>query len=333
MGQSENKPAKMNSMQLAPHHAPKDDKESPPLGKWRILAVVAVAIAALIIWGAWPRPTPVEVVSPQISPLIGHLSATGEIDGKVANVGAKTAGEVEQVYVAEGERVADGAPLARISPSLTGIAAPSSAQLNMQVIDSPFAGVVARRYVDLGDAVSPGQPLFTVVDPQQVWVVAYIDDIDMPKVHRGLPVRVTLPAYLATTYHGKITAIGPLAKPRTELESGARTVRVRIDLNEPMLDMIPGTEVNVDATVTLRSQALLIPADAVNENQQGRYVWVVRKGRAYQQQITTGLTNYLAVEVRDGLTEADLVIIAGQQDLEPGQRVRPQPTSVPLNPE
>ncbi len=322
----------MNSMLSTADHAPEHDGKSPALGKWRILVAIAVVIAALIVWKAWPRPTSVEVVSAQISSLIGHLSATGEIDGKVANVGAKTAGEVEQVYVAEGERVADGAPLARISPGPTGLPAISAEQLNIQVIDSPFAGVVARRYVDPGDAVSPGQPLFTVVDPQQVWVVAYINDIDMPKVHQGLPVEVTLPTYLATTYYGKITAIGPLAKPRSELQSGARTVRVRIDLDEPMSNMIPGTEVNVDASVTLRSQTLLIPADAVNENRQGRYVWVVREGRASQQQITTGLTNYLAVEVLDGLAEADLIITTGQQDLQVDQRVNPQPTLAVLNP-
>ena len=110
-------------------------------------------------------------------------------------------------------------------------------------------------------------------------------------------------------------------------------MRVRIDLDEPMSHMIPGTEVNVDGSMTLRSQALLIPADAVNENQQGRYVWVVREGRASQQQIATGLTNYLAVEVLGGLTEADLIIVAGQQDLQVGQRVNPQQTSMVLNPE
>jgi len=291
------------------NHIPEGNEKSPSRGKWRIITAVAVVIAAFIVWEAWPHPTSVEVVSAQISPLIGHLAATGEIDGKVANVGAKTAGEVKQVYVAEGERVADGAPLARISPGLTGLPTTFADQLNIQVIDSPFAGVVARRYVDPGDAVSPSQPLFTVVDPQQVWVVAYINDIDMPKVHQGLPVEVTLPTYLATTYHGRVATIGPLAKPRSELQSGARTVRVRIDLDEPMLGMIPGTEVNVDA-----------------------YVWVVREGRATQQQITTGLTNYLAVEVLDGLTEADLIIIAGQQDLQVGQRVNPQPTPAVLNP-
>ncbi|MCK4324931.1 MAG: hypothetical protein KAW89_10395, partial [Armatimonadetes bacterium] len=89
-------------MLFTANHAPEHDEKSPALGKWRILAAIAVVIAAFIVWQAWPHPTPVEVVSAQISPLIGHLSATGEIDGKVASVGAKTAGEVEQVYAAEG---------------------------------------------------------------------------------------------------------------------------------------------------------------------------------------------------------------------------------------
>jgi len=174
------------------NHIPEGNEKPGSRGKWRLIAAVTMVIAALIVWKAWPHPTLVEVVSAQVSPLIGHLSATGEIDGKVANIGAKTAGEIKQVYAAEGEWVADGAPLARISPAPTGFATTSADQLNIQVIDSPFAGVVARRYVDPGDTVAPGQPLFTVVDPQQVWVVAYINDIDMPKVHQGLPVEVTL---------------------------------------------------------------------------------------------------------------------------------------------
>jgi len=307
------------------------DKSSSLAGakRWWAAAAAALVIAALIIWQAWPQPPLVEVVPAQICELIGHLSATGEVEGRLAKVGAKVAGEVAAVYVREGDAVTEGAPLARISPGPSGLI--STPESSIQVIDSPFAGVVGRRYVDPGDMAMPGQPLFAIVDPAKLWVVAFVNDIDIPRVHQGMPVQVSLPSYLSHVYQGKVTAISQLAEPRSQLESGARTVRVRIELDEPLPGMIPGIEVNVDARVVMRSRTLLIPAEAVVEDKEQRWVWVVRNKRAEKQPITTGATNYLAVEVLQGLAEGDLVVVTEKDRLESGRAVRPHEISVTLN--
>ncbi len=308
-----------------------NDRPSAPPGKWRIAGLVAVIVALLIVWRAWPRPLPVDVVAVQKGALIGQLSATGEVDGAVARVGAKAGGEIEQVYVEEGQAVAEGQPLARVGPAPTGLPSSTAHVLDLQVIESPFAGVVARRYVDRGDAALPGQPLFAIVDPQRLWVIAYIDDTDLSKVYEGMTVRVSRPAYLSRSYRGQVISVSPLAESRSQLESGARTVRARIHLTEPMPGLVPGVEVNVDATVTLRSKALLVPVDAIWEENSRRYVWVVRDGRAEKQPIEIGQNNYLAAEVLEGLEVGEMVIISGKEQLEPGQAVRPNEISVPLN--
>ena len=299
--------------------------------KWWAVGLIAAIVIGLIAWSSWPKPLPVDVVQVHAAPLIGYLSTTGEVDGRLAPVGAKAGGEVEQIYVEEGEAVAAGTPLARVAPAPTGLPSSPAGLLDLQVTESPFAGVVARRYVDPGDAVVPGQPLFAIVDPEQLWIIAYVDDVDLPKVHRGMPVQVSLPAYLSPSYTAQVTLIGQIAEPRSQLGSGARTVRVRIELSEPMPGLLPGVEVNVDAKVTLRSKALLVPADAVVEENTRRYVWVVSKGRTERQEITTGANNYLAVEVLAGLTEGDLVVVTEKDRIEPGRAVRPHEISVPLN--
>jgi multidrug efflux pump subunit AcrA (membrane-fusion protein) len=299
--------------------------------KWWLVGIVVGVMALLIVYSAWPKPVPVDVAPARISPLIGQLSATGEVDGLLAEVGTKASGEVEQVYVVEGEAVAEGTPLARISPTPTGMPSSTADLLSLQVVKSPFAGVVARRHVDPGDAVVPGLALFAVVDPDRLWVTAYVDDVDLPKVREGMPVEVSLPAYLSPGYAAKVVSVGSLAAPRSELESGARTVRVRIELVEPMPGLLPGVEVNVDAQVALRARALLVPADAVVEENANRYVWVIEAGRVQRQQITTGINNYLAVEVLDGLAEGCQVVVSNKDELDPGQAVRPHEISVPLN--
>ncbi len=299
--------------------------------KWWVVGFVVLIAVLLTIWHTRPKPLPVNVVPAQKGALIGQLSATGEVDGPVARVGAKAGGEVEQVYVEEGQSVSEGAPLARVSPPPTGLPETGASMLDLQVIESPFAGVVARRYVDPGDAAVPGQPLFAVVDPDQLWVVAYVDDVDLPKLSVGMAVRVSLPAYLSPSYTGEVVAVGQLAEPRSALESGARTVRARIQLREPIPGAVPGMEVNVDATVTLRNEALLVPVDAISEEDSRRYVWVVRKGRAEKQPVETGQNNYLAVEVLEGLAEGDTVVVSAKDQLQSGQAVRAHEVSVPLN--
>ena len=299
--------------------------------RWRLAGLGALIVVLMMIWSAWPKPLAVDVVPAQTGPLIAHLSATGEVECLYAQVGAKAGGEVERVYVTEGQPVTEGAALARVSATPTGIPASAADVLDLQVVESPFAGVVARRYVDPGDAVIPGQPLFAIIDLDQLWVIAYVDDVDLPKLAEGMAVQVSRPAYLARSYRGEVIAVGQVAEPRSELESGARTVRARIQLTEPMPGLVPGVEVNVDAKVTLRTQALLVPADAVVEEDSRRYVWLVRGARAQRQDITTGANNYLAVEVLDGLDEGDLVAVTEKDRLEPGRTVRPHEISVPLN--
>ena len=310
---------------------PASDNRRAATRKWQIAGLVALIIAALIIWSAWPKPLAVDVVAVQKTALRGQLSATGEVDGPVARVGAKAGGEVEQVYVEEGQPVSEGAPLARVSPPPTGLPETGASMLDLQVVASPFAGVVARRYVDPGDAAVPGQPLFAVVAPDQLWIVAYVDDVDLPKLSVGMAVGVSRPAYLSRSYRGQVVSVSPLAEPRSELGSGARTVRARIQLTEPMPGLVPGIEVNVDATVTLRSEALLVPVDAISEDDSQRYVWMVRAGRAEKQPIETGVNNYLAVEILKGLAEGDIVVVSGKDLLKAGQVVRPSEVSIALN--
>jgi len=240
----------------------------------------------------------------------------------VAKVSCHAAGVVREVYRDEGDWVAEGEALCRVSaqPGVPGSSAQS--MLAAEVVRAPFDGRVARRYVDAGDAAIPGRPLFAVVKPDSAWVVALVDDTDAGKLAVGQKMRVSAPAYLSQPIVGRITHIGEIAEPRNPDGTGGKVVRVRVDLPSLPPSFKPGVEVDVDATVTLRNDALLCPVDAIIQEDEETFVWLVRGGRVRKQAVRIGLNNYQFAEVLEGLAEGDIVVTAGKTGLAPGRRVR-----------
>jgi membrane fusion protein, multidrug efflux system len=76
-------------------------------------------------------------------------------------------------------------------------------------LPAPVSGFVARRAVQVGQRVSPGVPLMTVVPLDQVWVDANFKENQLPNLRAGQPVKVLADAYGgAVAYHGKIAGFG-----------------------------------------------------------------------------------------------------------------------------
>jgi membrane fusion protein (multidrug efflux system) len=76
-------------------------------------------------------------------------------------------------------------------------------------LPAPVSGFVARRAVQVGQRVSPGAPLMTVVPLDQVWVDANFKESELPNLRAGQPVRLVADAYGgAVEYHGKVVGFG-----------------------------------------------------------------------------------------------------------------------------
>jgi membrane fusion protein, multidrug efflux system len=76
-------------------------------------------------------------------------------------------------------------------------------------LPAPVSGFVARRAVQVGQRVSPGAPLMTVVPLDQVWVDANFKESQLPYLRAGQPVKLVADAYgRGVTYHGKLAGFG-----------------------------------------------------------------------------------------------------------------------------
>lgn len=200
------------------------------------------------------------------------------------------------------------------------------AELDERRVAADFAGVVARRFVDPGDGVSPGQVLFSLVDPSRLWVTAEVDAQDLAPVREGGWATITVAAHPGRLFRGRIVRVGSQALPQTEVRTSARILRVRISLDAtpPAKRRLlkPGMEVNVSGEATLVPRAVLVPNDALLVERGETVVFTVAGERVHRRRVEAGYANERETEIRSGLREGEQVVLSGKEGLADGQRVR-----------
>jgi membrane fusion protein (multidrug efflux system) len=90
-------------------------------------------------------------------------------------------------------------------------------QLSYTRVVAPSDGVIARRGVEAGQLVQPGQPLMTVVPLRDVWVVANLNETDIAEVQPGDPVEFTVDAYPGRSFQGSVESLSPATGARFSL--------------------------------------------------------------------------------------------------------------------
>ena len=128
-----------------------------------------------------------------------------------------------------------------------------SAALANTVIHAPFPGIVTVRHREPGEAVAPGMPVLTVLDPENRWVRIYVPGDEIGRVRLGMPAEIVSDTYPDRAYPGAVVFIADEAEftPRNVQTAEDRTrlvyaVRVRIT-RDPEFVLKPG----IPADVTL----------------------------------------------------------------------------------
>ena len=125
-----------------------------------------------------------------------------------------------------------------------------------RIIKSPLNGVVDKIFVNPSEYVSAGQRLMMVHDPEKIWVAANIKETDLRHVRLGAPATITVDAYPAEVFHGRIMRIGnaatsqfallPSPNPSGNFTKITQRLAIRISV-EPKSGLLrPGMMVEVD---------------------------------------------------------------------------------------
>jgi Cu(I)/Ag(I) efflux system membrane fusion protein len=170
---------------------------------------------------------------------------------------------------------------------------------------SPASGFVIEKNVVEGAAVEAGMKLYRIAALNSVWVEAEVYEADLPRVHTGQHVSVTLDYVPGHAYQGKVSYVSPF------LDALARTGRVRVELPNPALQLRPGMYASVELA-TDPQPCLQVPASAVVYTGPRRLVFVDQgEGRFRPQEIRIGAQGNGSYEVLEGLSPGDRVATSG----------------------
>lgn len=169
---------------------------------------------------------------------------------------------------------------------------------------SPVSGYITQKMAVQGMKVMPGEKLFDVADLSQVWIIADIYEYDLPAVHVGQPVTVTLSYFPDRQWSSRIDYIYPVFSADT------RTAKVRLTLPNPGGRLKPQMFANVEIRIDL-GKKLTIPDSALIDTGKGKVVYVDRGDGMFEPRaIQTGIVADGAVEVLRGLKAGEKVASA-----------------------
>lgn len=193
----------------------------------------------------------------------------------------------------------------------------ASTQLGRASVESPFPGIVGTRSVNAGDVVAPGAALYTVVDPGSMQLTGSVPADQLGQVRVGAPVHFSVTGYPGRDFTGRITRVAPVADP------GTRQVQVIASVPNAGGRLVGGLFAQGRVTSETR-EALVVPADAVNQRGVRPTVVRVRGGRAETVPVELGIRDDATerVEVRGPVAAGDTLLRGAAQGVTAGTPVR-----------
>lgn len=183
-------------------------------------------------------------------------------------------------------------------------------QIAYSQIKAPINGVISERLIKTGNMINTDQEIFEITDFDPLLAILNVPEHEMNKLKKDQKALIKVDAVPGTTFEGQVLRINPTVNPETG------TFKVTISIRDESRQLKPGMFGRVNIEYDTHSNALLVPKNAViSEDGQSR-VFVVENQTAYQRPITTGYANGDNVEILQGLTSTDTVVVTGQSSLQ-----------------
>ncbi|HBV96528.1 MAG: hypothetical protein JL50_16900 [Peptococcaceae bacterium BICA1-7] len=187
-------------------------------------------------------------------------------------------------------------------------------------------GMVFSIEVSEGDAVAPRTRLLTVGNPDRLEIAVSIGEGDSSKVSSGQRAEIKAAAKPGKKYSGAVTSVSPGAVAKSNDRGGvSMEIPVIIQVEGDTAGLRPGYTADVTIITTEKKSSLVIPYEAVAEDGDKKFVYVIDNSRAKKTYIQTGLDTELYTEVTGGLKEGDRIVISPLDKIKDGGGVKEVP--------
>ncbi len=208
----------------------------------------------------------------------------------------------------------------------------ASVNLENTRVRAPFDGTVLRKDAEVGEIVAPSSAgggltrtaIVTMADLRTLEVEVDVNEAYIAQIHGAQPARITLDAYPDTSFSGAVRQVVPTA----DRQKATVLVKVSILDRDPRILPEMGAKVvflppREGTQVAAAPRRVMVPREAIATHGGRTVVWVVEGGIARPVVVETGAEREGQMEVRNGLTGGENVVLDPPADLTDGARVRP----------
>ncbi len=187
--------------------------------------------------------------------------------------------------------------------------------LDYATVTAPISGTVVTVNADEGSYASASQPMFVIANVDDLEVKAGVTESNVGKIQLGQKVSVKIGAAGADPVEGTITEISKV------MDMTTKNYPITISIDNSAGNYVDGMYAEVQLVVDRAPDAVVIPAQAIINNDNKRYVFIEREGKAVETEVQVGLTDGNYYVVTEGLTAGENLIVKGNSDLVDGQDV------------
>ncbi|MFX4262634.1 efflux RND transporter periplasmic adaptor subunit [Pelotomaculum propionicicum] len=184
-------------------------------------------------------------------------------------------------------------------------------------VRAPFSGVITAKNINPGEMVSPTVPVISIVNLDTVMVQANVGEDQVNAIQVGQKLMVRVSSVREEPFPGTVTNVAQAASPAT------KAYPVKIVIENPQHILKPGMFAEV-ALNTSEEEGIIIPEEALAQDENGSFVWVVDNGRAARRGVEAGHSDGRYVIIKSGLSEGETIAATGIDTLQDGMEVTVQ---------
>ena len=170
-------------------------------------------------------------------------------------------------------------------------------------ITSPFSGIVVNIGARNGQYVTAQNEIYMIADLSRVWVYVYVYEYELPWIQVGDKVQMTLAGLPGKVFTGKAAYIYPY------LEDDTRTIKVRLEFDNPKAELKPNMFANVNILASKQVDAIVVPSQAVLRTGVTNKVFVVRGPGKYEpRDVKLGIASKGVVQILSGVEEGEEIV-------------------------
>ena len=192
----------------------------------------------------------------------------------------------------------------------------NEARMQDYVIRAPFSGRLGLRRVSVGALVSPGTEITTLDDTSRIKVDFRVPESVLALARPGLEIHAESVTY-SEIFKGIVKTLDSRIDPVT------RSIELRTEFANPDGRLKPGMFLTAKLSIDSRDNAVLVPEEALISRGAIHFVFIVRDGKASRTRVKIGERLIGEVEILEGVSAEDTLVVRGLQKIRDGSKVEP----------